>query len=170
MFRAREVSRGRDLRPPGDSGTVKDVAARVEAEAEPGQRRVGLHAHLPGLPDIDGLCHDDMAVTSVSGRPCAADEAGQVTLRIPGLSCEALPSWRRSWPRERHCAPLKVGPGADPGGWAMSLARCRCQMARLSLLPDVPVKLAGDGRGASTRRWSALALSMRQRGEAPLID
>jgi hypothetical protein len=41
------------------------------------------------------------------------------------------------------------------------------QMAQLSLLPDVPVKLAGDGRGASTRRWPALALSMRQRGEAP---
>jgi hypothetical protein len=40
---------------------------------------------------------------------------------------------------------------------------------RSVLLPDVPVKLAGDGNGASTRRWSALALSMRQRGEAPLV-
>jgi len=37
---------------------------------------------------------------------------------------------------------------------------------RSVLLPDVPVKLAGDGNGASTRRWSALALSMRQRGES----
>ena len=43
-------------------------------------------------------------------------------------------------------------------------------MAQLSLLPDVPVKLAGDGRGASTRRWSALVLLMRQGGEAPLAD
>ena len=142
MFRAREVSRGRDLRPPGDSGTVKDVAARVDAEAEPGQRRVGLHAHLPGLPDIDGLYHDDMAVTSVSGRLCAADEAGQVTLRIPGLSCEALPSWRRSWPRERHCAPLKVGPGSDraagPCRWPGADVRWRgyrfCLMFQLSWL------------------------------------
>jgi len=55
-----------------------------------------------------------------------------------------------------------------PRWLAMPLARCRCQMAQLSLLPDVPVKLAGDGRGASTRRRSAVALLMRQRGEAPL--
>jgi hypothetical protein len=40
---------------------------------------------------------------------------------------------------------------------------------RSVLLPDVPVKLAGDGNGASTRRWSARALSMRQRGEAALV-
>jgi len=65
VFRAREVPRGRDLRPPDDSGTVKEVAARVDAEAEPGQRRVGPHTDLPGLLDIDGLYHDDIAVASI---------------------------------------------------------------------------------------------------------
>src|SRR5262249_5769652 len=63
----------------------------------------------------------------------------------------------------------------DPRGGDFYLAtsgdrNLAIDMAQLSLLPDVPVELAGDGRGASTRRWSALALSMRQRGEAPLVD
>src|SRR5215471_12627214 len=90
----------------------------------------------------------------------------QPKIASPELGCEALRSWRWSWSRERHRAPLKVGPAQTRDGWPSA----GCQMAQLSLLPDAPVKLAGDGRGASTRRWSALVLLMRQRGVAPLVD
>src|SRR5215469_9773420 len=42
-------------------------------------------------------------------------------------------------------------------------------VAQLWLLPDVLVRLAGDGGGAPARRWSAQALSTRQRGEGPRV-
>ena len=42
-------------------------------------------------------------------------------------------------------------------------------VAQLWLLPDVLVRLAGDGGGAPAPRWSAQALSTRQRGEGPRV-
>src|SRR5215472_19385240 len=42
-------------------------------------------------------------------------------------------------------------------------------VAQLWLLPDLLVRLAGDGGGAPARRWSAQALSTRQREEGPRV-
>ena len=55
------------------------MAADVDAEAEPGWSRVGLHPKLKlaDLLDAEGLHHDDVAVTTVPGRRSSADEAGQ---------------------------------------------------------------------------------------------
>jgi len=53
------------------------MAADVDAEAEPGWSRVGLHPKLKlsDLLDAEGLHHDDVAVTPVPGRRPSADEA-----------------------------------------------------------------------------------------------
>jgi hypothetical protein len=53
------------------------MAADVDAEAEPGWSRVGLHPKLKlsDLLDAEGLRHDDVAVTPVPGRRPSADEA-----------------------------------------------------------------------------------------------
>ena len=55
------------------------MAADVDADAEPGWSRVGLHPKLKlsDLLDAQGLHHDDVAVTPVPGRRSTADEAGQ---------------------------------------------------------------------------------------------
>jgi hypothetical protein len=49
----------------------------VDAEAEPGRSRVGLHPKLSDLLDADRLHHDDVAVTPVPRRRATADEARQ---------------------------------------------------------------------------------------------
>ena len=55
------------------------MAADVDAEAEPGWSRVGLHPKLKlsDLLDAKGLNHDDVAVTPVPGRRSTADEAAR---------------------------------------------------------------------------------------------
>src|SRR6478609_6441795 len=73
----REASRGRNLCPGGNNGTAEEMAADVDAEAEPGRSRVGLYLKLSDLLDAEGLYHDDVAVTPVPGRRSSADEAGQ---------------------------------------------------------------------------------------------
>jgi len=71
------TSRGRELRPGGNDRAAEEMSADIDAEAEPGWSRVGLHLKLSDLLDADGLHHDDVAVTRVAGRRCTADEAGQ---------------------------------------------------------------------------------------------
>src|SRR5580698_6232562 len=73
----RDASCGRDLCPGGNDRPAEEMAAEVDAEAEPGWSRVGLHLKLSDLLDADGLYHDDVAVTRVAGRRRAADEASQ---------------------------------------------------------------------------------------------
>jgi hypothetical protein len=73
----REASRGRELCPGHNDRAAEEMSADVDAEAEPGWSRVGLHLKLSDLLDADGLHHDDVAVTRVAGRRCTADEAGQ---------------------------------------------------------------------------------------------
>src|SRR5277367_6232987 len=73
----RDASRGRDLCPGGNNRTAEEMAAGVDAEAEHGWGRVGLHLKLSGLLDADGLHDDDEAVAPVPGRRCTAEEAGQ---------------------------------------------------------------------------------------------
>src|ERR1700722_3007691 len=53
------------------------MAAEVDAAAEPGWSRVGLHLKLSDLLDANRLHHDDVAVTPRPGRRAPADEAGQ---------------------------------------------------------------------------------------------
>jgi hypothetical protein len=55
------------------------MAADVDAEAEQGWSRVGLHRKLELSDPLDAnrLHHDDVAVTSVPGWRSTADEAGQ---------------------------------------------------------------------------------------------
>src|SRR5580704_3217730 len=73
---ARSVTR-RDLCPGDNDRTGEEMAADVDAEAEPGRSRVGLHPklELSDLLDAEGLHHDDVAVTPVPGRRPSADEA-----------------------------------------------------------------------------------------------
>ena len=74
-----KASCGRDLRRGGNDRSAEEVAAEVDAEAEPCWGRVGLHPKLKlsDLLDAEGLHHDDVAVTPVPGRRSSADEAGQ---------------------------------------------------------------------------------------------
>ena len=55
------------------------MAADVDAEAEQGWSRVGLHRKLELSDPLDAnrLHHDDVTVTSVPGWRSTADEAGQ---------------------------------------------------------------------------------------------
>src|SRR5580704_12355413 len=63
--------------PGNNDRTSEEMAADVDAEAEPGWSRVGLHPKLKlaDLLDAEGLHHDDVAVTPVPGRRSSADEA-----------------------------------------------------------------------------------------------
>ena len=72
-----EASRGRDLGPGGNNRAAEEMAADVDAEAEQGWSRVGLHRKLKLSDPLDaeGLHHDDVAVTPVPGRRPSADEA-----------------------------------------------------------------------------------------------
>ena len=73
----RKASRGRDLCPRGNDGAAEEMAAEVDAAAEPGWSRVSLHLKLSDLLDANRLHHDDVTVTSVPGWRSTADEAGQ---------------------------------------------------------------------------------------------
>ena len=74
-----EASRGRDLCPEDHNRTAQEMAADVDAEAEQGWSRVGLHRKLKLSDPLDAnrLHHDHIAVTAVPGRRSTADEAGQ---------------------------------------------------------------------------------------------
>ena len=67
----------RDLCPGDNDRTGEEMAADIDAEAEPGRSRVGLHPKLKlsDLLDAEGLHHDDVAVTPIPGRRPSADEA-----------------------------------------------------------------------------------------------
>jgi Transketolase, C-terminal domain len=67
------VSRGRYFRPRGDDCPGEQVAG-VDVEAKEGRGRVGLHAELPDVFDVEGLHNDDVAVAPVPRWRCRTQE------------------------------------------------------------------------------------------------
>ena len=114
------------------------MAAEVDAEAEPGRSRVGLHLKLSDLLDAKGLHHDDVAVTRVAGRRCAADEAGQA--RVVG-------------DMERFGRQVLAGTGFEPVTSSVS------GMA-------IPSDTAGQHRVTAARRGSAVVARCASAGDA----
>src|SRR5580658_4313851 len=114
----RRASRGRDLCPGDNDRTSEEMAADVDAEAEPGWSRVGLHPKLKlsDLLDAQGLHHDDVAVTPVPGRRPSADEASQRA---------SLGSWTAPAGR---CSPVtSPAPAGSPVTEAGISATAQCQ-------------------------------------------
>ena len=77
-------------------------------------------------------------------------------------------------PYETKPAGCTAAPESSPNSsrspaWAARSTSCTVQMGGYRFCLMFRLSWPEDGRGASTRRRPALALSMRQRGEAPLV-
>jgi hypothetical protein len=98
----------------------------------------------------------------IARNPARASRSASVKGRLDrGEPCETKPRWMHGSSRRGRRTPRARPPGAAGSAFV------HAEMTQLWLLPDVLVRLAGDGGGAPARPWSAQALSTRQRGEGP---